>query len=77
MYKFDSHSFADDTRYAIESMGWDEFKTKARTNDRVIVRALKWEKGTIGIGTFLKICNVMRHKPEKYIIKVDGRRYRK
>lgn len=64
--KFDSMTFRQDVKAAIRKMGWDVFKRKARTTDKVMRRVLGLESGTISTQTMTKFCNAMDKNPTDY-----------
>lgn len=66
IYRFNHQKFADDLISAIERIGWDEFRCKAKTTDKVMLRAIKWANGTISAQTVAKYCNVMKKSPLLY-----------
>lgn len=66
MYKFDHQKFADDVIACVERIGWNEFIFKAKTTEKVMLRAMKWRNGTISAQTVAKFCNVMGRSPLVY-----------
>jgi len=65
-FKFNSSRFADDMIKYIETVGWDNFRRTAHTTDKVMLRAIKWEGGTISTHTLAKFCTTMKRSPLLY-----------
>jgi len=65
-YRFNSHKFANDVIACVERIGWDTFRTNAKTTDKVMARAMMFCQGTISAQTVAKFCNVMNRSPLVY-----------
>lgn len=68
MYKFNTLRFRHDVIEVIEQIGWDEFRNRAKTTDKVVCRVLGWTPGTISVHTVANFCNAMQRSPLIYFM---------
>lgn len=66
IYRFNSQKFADDIILYVELVGWDNFIHSAGTTEKVLLRAIKWQSGTVSTHTLAKFCNAMNRSPLVY-----------
>jgi len=65
-YRFQTIRFINDCIVWIEANGWDVFRERAKTTDKVMCRILGWSQGTISAHTVAKVCNVIGKSPLLY-----------